>query len=44
MDLGTMLHGLIYSEKKAIPSFFHAKLEKGILTVPSYFYEEKDVS
>lgn len=44
MDLGTMLFDLVYNGKKAKPSFFHAELERGILTVPSYLYEEKDVS
>jgi hypothetical protein len=44
MDLGTMLYDLIYSRGKAKPSFFHAKLERGVLTIPEYLWEEKDVS
>jgi CRISPR-associated protein Cas5d len=44
MDLGTMLFDLIYQEdrKGAKPSFFHAELKKGILTVPPILYGERD--
>ncbi len=44
MDLGTMLHDFIYIGNKAKPIFFHAELEKGILTIPEYLWEDKDVS
>lgn len=44
MDLGTMLFDFTYIGNKAKPSFFHAKLERGVLTVPDYLWEDKDVS
>ena len=44
MDLGTMLYDFVYTGNKAKPSFFHAELEHGILTVPEYLWEDKDVS
>ena len=44
MDLGTMLFDLVYGvdRKSAKPSFFHAKLEKGILAIPPYLYGERN--
>lgn len=44
MDLGTMLYDFTYTGNKAKPSFFHAKLEHGVLTVPNYLGGTKDVS
>src|SRR5437660_3697097 len=44
MDLGTMLYDLVYNGNKATPSFFHAELKGGVLTVPDYLGEVKDVS
>lgn len=44
MDLGTMLYDFVYTGNKAKPSFFHAKLERGVLTIPDYLGGTKDVS
>ncbi|MBA4159638.1 MAG: type I-C CRISPR-associated protein Cas5 [Gemmatimonadetes bacterium] len=39
-DLGWMLHDLEYANGSAVPRFFRAKLENGVLRVPSMTAEE----
>lgn len=39
IDLGRMLFDLDYGDERAVPRFFEARLERGILNIPDNLYE-----